>query len=104
MVTEALASDEKGGKRPIEITHSCASDEKHIPFSARKSSAMLLPMEDSKMQNVSSQGRPNMVGMVANLKVNAVKGKPKVRKMPAIDRNFESLTPEELKRSQKQMW
>ena len=97
-------SDDKEGKCPIEITQSVTSDEKHISFPARKGSAILSPMEDSKMQNVSSQGRPNMVGIVANLKVNAVKAKPKVQRMPAIDRNYESLTPEELQRSQRHMW
>ena len=44
-----------------------------------------------------------MVGMVESSKVNAVKGTPSVQKMPAFDRNFESLTTEELKKSKKQV-
>ena len=94
-------SDDEEGNCPIEITHSVASDEKQISFPARKDNAMLPPMEDSNVQNESSsQSRPNMVGMVANMKVNAINGRPKARvqKMPSLDRNYESLSTEELER------
>jgi hypothetical protein len=53
-------------------------------------------MEDVEMQNAPLQGPPNMIGLVANLKVGLAKRKAKVRKMPSLDRNFASLTPEEL--------
>ena len=98
-----LSSNDEEGKCPIEIAHSVAFDEKSTPFPARKGSAMLPSMEDSKMQNALSQSRPNMVGMVASSKVNAVKGTPSVQKMPAFDLNFESLSTEELKKFKKQV-
>ena len=93
-------SDDEEGNCLIEITHSVASDEKQISFPARKGSAMLAPMKDSNVQNASSQSRPNMVGMVANMKVNAINGRPKARvqKMPSLDRNYESLSTEELEK------
>jgi hypothetical protein len=93
-------SDDEEGNCPIEITHSVVSDEKQISFPARKGSAMLAPMKDSNVQNASSQSRPNMVGMVANMKVNAINDRPKARvqKMPSLDRNYESLSTEELER------
>ena len=95
-----LLSDDEEGKSQIGITNSIASDKKQMPFSARNSIALLSPMEDSNIQNSLSQGRPNMVGIVANRKVNAVNGKPKARvqKMPSLDRNYESLSTEELER------
>jgi hypothetical protein len=98
-----LLSDDEEGNCPIEITHSVASDEKQISFPTRKGSAMLHPMEDSNVQNASSQSWPNMVGMVANLEVNAVKGKSRVQKMPAFDRNYETLSAKDLEKSKKQV-
>jgi hypothetical protein len=98
----SLLSDDEEGKCLIEITHSDASDEKQIPFPERTGSAFLSSIDNSKMQNATSQSRPNMVRMVANVKVNAVKGKPRVQKMPSFDRNFESLTTEEFKKFKKQ--
>ena len=80
-------TDDKRGGRPIDITH----DE------IRNGS--LPPVEDLEMQNVLSQGQPNMIGVVANLKINVAKRKPKVKKMPSVDRNFESLTPVEIAQS-----
>ena len=94
-------SDDEEGKCPIEITHSVASDEKQMSFPARNGSAMLPPMEDSNVQNASSQSRPNMVGMVAHLKDNVVEGNPRVQKMPGLDRSYESLSTEELKKLKK---
>jgi hypothetical protein len=93
-------SDDEEGNCPIEITHNVASDEKQISFPARKGSVMLAPMEDSNVQNASSQSRPNMVGIVANMKFNAINGRPKARvqKMPSLDRNYESLSTEELEK------
>ena len=96
-------SDDEEGNCPIEITHSVASDEKQISFPARKDSVVLPPMEDSNVQSASSQSRPNMVGMVSNLKANAFKGKSRVQKMPAFDRNSETLSAEDLEKFKKQM-
>jgi hypothetical protein len=96
-------SDDEEGKCPIEITRSIASDEKQFSFPARKGSAMLPPMEDSNVQITSSQSRPDMVGMVSNLKANVFKGKSRVQKMPAFDRNYETLSAEDLDKFKKQM-
>jgi hypothetical protein len=68
-------SDDEEGKCPIEITRSVASDEKQISFPARKGSARLPPME----------------------------AKSRVQKMPAFDRNYETLSAEELDKFKKQM-
>ena len=96
-----LLSDDEEGKCPIEITQSVASDEKHVSFPARKDSAMLPPMEDSTMQNASSESQPNMVGM--RPKENAAKSKPRVQKMPSFDRNYETLSAEDLEKFKKQV-
>jgi hypothetical protein len=68
-----------------------SSDEKHLgsgEHPARKCGALRPPMEDSKMQNEPSTDRSDTEIV-----------KTKVQKMPAMDRNFESLTPQELARS-----
>jgi hypothetical protein len=68
-----------------------SSDEKHVDSGehpARKCSALRPPMEDSKTQDASSKDRSE-----------TGKNKSKVQKMPAIDRNVESLTTAELMRS-----
>jgi hypothetical protein len=56
---------------------------------------MPTPVEEPTAHNASSQGRPNMIGVIAKLKMNATKFQPQIQKMPAIDRNLESLTSEE---------
>jgi hypothetical protein len=55
------------------------------------------------MNESSSQSRPNMVGIVANLKTNKLKGKSRVQKMPAFDRNYETLSAEDLEKFKRQM-
>jgi hypothetical protein len=52
------------------------------------------------MQNASSQAPPNMIGVIAKIKLKAAKRKVKVQKMPATDRNLESFTSGELTKSQ----
>ena len=44
-----------------------------------------------------------MVGIVANLKTNKLKGKSRVQKMPAFDRNYETLSAEDLEKFKRQM-
>ena len=71
---------------------SVSSDEKqtnYVEHPARKCSALRPPMEGSKMQNEPFMDRSS----------DTEKVKTQVQKMPAIDRNFESLTQEELARS-----
>jgi ankyrin repeat protein len=60
---------------------------------ARKVSEIRIPIEEPKLQNASPLGPPNE-------KVNAPKGKPRVQKLPAWDRNIETVTAEELTKSQ----
>jgi hypothetical protein len=84
--------------RPVEITTTISSDETSLgsgPHRAREGTT-LAPIEESTTQNASSQGPPNMIGVIATLKVDAAKKKARVRKMPAMDRNLESLTSEEV--------
>ena len=79
-----------------------SSDEKRLDSGthlARKDIAMLTPtFEESKMQNASSQVSPNSAGVIAKLTGDTATRKARVQKMPATDRNLESLTTEEIAR------
>jgi hypothetical protein len=96
-----LSFNDMEERRPVEITTMVSSDERHIgsgAHSARKDTVRLTPIEEPKVQNASSQGQPNSIGVIAKLKLNAAKRKSKAHKMPAMDRNIESLTSEEIAR------
>jgi ankyrin repeat protein len=61
----------------IEIAHTVSSDDKQIAFRGRKGSAFLPAIEGPKI-------------------VDVAKGKPRVQKMPGIDRNLESFNQADL--------
>jgi hypothetical protein len=98
-----LSFNDMEERRPVEITTMVSSDKRHIgsgAHSARKDTVRLTPIEEPKVQNASSQGQPNSIGAIAKRKLNAAKREPKAHKMPAMDRNIESLTSEEIARFQ----
>ena len=73
--------DNMGKNSPVGITTMVSSDEKSIgpgANPARKGSLMPTPVEESTTQNC----------------------KPQIQKMPAMDRNLESLTSEEIAKTQ----
>jgi hypothetical protein len=93
-----LSFDDIEESRPVECTAMIPSDETHHDSGphVRRKGTVLTPTEEPTTQNVSSQGPPNMIGIITKLKMNAAKNKAKVHKMPAMDRNLESLNSEEL--------
>jgi hypothetical protein len=91
-LTIAQARDPEGGKNthdkgqrvPLSFDDMVSSDEKRLDSGthlARKDTVPT-PIEESKMQNASSQAPPNMIGVIAKLKLKAAKRKANVQKMP----------------------